>query len=66
MERKTGTYGSGSSTVTVVDLPGVYSLGVTSFASVDERIAREFALSGEADVIVNIASMPQIWSETFT
>ena len=40
--------------MTVVDLPGVYSLGVTSFASVDERIAREFALSGEADVIVNI------------
>lgn len=26
VERKTGTYGSGSSTVTVVDLPGVYRL----------------------------------------
>ena len=51
--------------MTVVDLPGVYSLGVTSFASVDERIAREFALSGEADVIVNIVDA-SIWSETFT
>ncbi|MFO1129385.1 MAG: ferrous iron transporter B, partial [Rhodospirillales bacterium] len=54
VERKSGVYGSGSSLVNVVDLPGVYSLGVTSFASVDERVAREFALSGEADLVVNI------------
>ncbi len=38
----------------MVDLPGVYSLGVTSFSSIDERIARDFALSGEADLVVNI------------
>ncbi len=54
VERKTGRYGRGASAVTVVDLPGVYSLGVTSFASVDEQIARDFALSDEADLIVNI------------
>ena len=37
--------------VEVVDLPGIYSL---SAASLDEEVAREYLLSGEADVIVNI------------
>ncbi len=54
VERKTGTYRSNGQQVSVVDLPGVYSLGVTSVSSLDERIARDFVLSGEADVVVNI------------
>jgi ferrous iron transport protein B len=53
VERKIGFY-QGGGEVTVVDLPGVYSLAVTSVSSVDERIAREFVLSGEADLLVNI------------
>ena len=41
--------------VEVVDLPGVYSLGVLdSEESLDEKIARDYNLSGEADVVVNI------------
>ena len=54
VERKTGTYRAAAGEVTVVDLPGVYSLAVTSVSSLDERIARDFVLSGEADVVVNI------------
>jgi len=54
VERKTGVYRSGADDVTVVDLPGVYSLAVTSVSSLDERIARDFVLSGEAGVVVNI------------
>ena len=54
VERKTGTYRDGATSVTVVDLPGVYSLGVTSLTSVDERIARDYVLAGEADLVVNI------------
>jgi len=54
VERKTGSYRSGTNAVTVVDLPGVYSLAVTSVSSLDERIARDFVLSGEAGVVVNI------------
>ena len=54
VERKTGSYQGGGGEVAVVDLPGVYSLAVTSVSSLDERIAREFVLSGEADLIVNI------------
>jgi ferrous iron transport protein B len=53
VERKIGFY-QGGGEVTVVDLLGVYSLAVTSVSSVDERIAREFVLSGEADLLVNI------------
>ena len=35
----------------MVDLPGIYSL---SAASLDEEVARDYILSGEADLIVNI------------
>lgn len=54
VERKTGSYRSAGGDVTVIDLPGCYSLAVTSVSSLDERIAREFVLSGEADLVVNI------------
>jgi ferrous iron transport protein B len=54
VERKAGSYRSNGRRVSVVDLPGVYSLAVTSVSSLDERIARDFVLSGEAHVVVNI------------
>ncbi len=54
VERKTGRYRSGEHVITVVDLPGVYSLGVASESSLDERIARDYIVGGEADLIVNI------------
>ena len=54
VERKTGSYRSAGGDVSVIDLPGVYSLAVTSVSSLDERIARNFVLSGEADLVVNI------------
>jgi len=54
VDRKEGRFHEGSSAVTVVDLPGVYSLGVTGSSSLDEQIARDFILSREADLIVNV------------
>ena len=54
VERKAGRYRHGGMQVEVIDLPGVYSLGVTSMSSVDERIARGYVLSGDADLVVNI------------
>jgi ferrous iron transport protein B len=54
VERKVGRYRSGDRVVTVVDLPGVYSLGVASDSALDERIARDYITGGEADLIVNI------------
>ena len=54
VERKVGSYTFDGQTVEVVDLPGTYSLDTASAASVDEAIARDYALSGEATLIVNI------------
>lgn len=55
VERKTGYYGFNGVTFQVVDLPGTYSLDVTEEeVSLDEKIARDYVVSGEADLIVNI------------
>lgn len=51
---KTGLVTIGGQRATLVDLPGAYSLGVGGHASPDERAARDFILSGQADVIVNV------------
>jgi ferrous iron transport protein B len=55
VERKEGKYSHNGNTITVVDLPGVYSLDAEDGDSgLDELVARDYLLSGEADVIVNI------------
>ncbi|WP_159783755.1 Fe(2+) transporter permease subunit FeoB [Sodalinema gerasimenkoae] len=55
VERVEGTYLHEGQTLTVVDLPGVYSLDAEDAdTGLDERIARDYLLSGEADLIANI------------
>ncbi|GAB4341944.1 MAG: hypothetical protein OHK0047_33780 [Leptolyngbyaceae cyanobacterium] len=55
VERKEGSYRAHSQTVTVVDLPGVYSVDAEdNTTGLDELVARDYLLFGEADVIVNI------------
>jgi ferrous iron transport protein B len=54
VERKVGSFDIHGNPIELVDLPGTYSLDGASSASLDEVVAREFALSHEADVIVNI------------
>ncbi|MCS6812854.1 MAG: Fe(2+) transporter permease subunit FeoB [Cyanobacteria bacterium] len=55
VERKEGSYRSQGQTVTVVDLPGVYSVDAEDTTTgLDELVARDYLLSGEATVIVNI------------
>jgi len=51
VERKEGQFRCGSDVYTVVDLPGIYSLGAFSE---DELVARDYILSGEPDVVVNV------------
>ncbi|MDY0091122.1 MAG: Fe(2+) transporter permease subunit FeoB [Candidatus Vecturithrix sp.] len=51
VEQKTGEYTHNSRKFRVVDLPGIYSL---SALSVDEQVARDYILSGEPKVILNI------------
>ncbi|MGI0483811.1 Fe(2+) transporter permease subunit FeoB [Pantanalinema rosaneae CENA516] len=55
VERKEGNYRAHGQTITVVDLPGVYSVDAEDTTTgLDELVARDYLLSGEADVIVNI------------
>ncbi|MFW5768940.1 MAG: Fe(2+) transporter permease subunit FeoB [Spirochaetota bacterium] len=62
IEKKVGNMHSGPSTFDVVDLPGIYSL---SAASEDERIARDYVLSGEADLVVNIVDATNLERNLF-
>ncbi len=59
VERKTGRYRFGGFNFNLVDLPGTYSLdviasGTDQDVSLDERIARDFVHTREADLILNI------------
>ncbi len=55
VEKKTGEYHLHEATVTVVDLPGTYSLDVLGGGvSIDERVTRDFMRSDEASLIINI------------
>jgi len=54
VDRKEGHFQVHGHKVQVVDLPGVYSLAVSGESSIDEKIARDYILAHEADVVVNI------------
>lgn len=55
VDRKMGYYKHGNYDIELVDLPGIYSLDVIQGEnSLDEKIAQDYILSGEADLIVNI------------
>lgn len=55
VERKTGYFKWQDTAIEAVDLPGTYSLTIVSeSSSIDERIACEYILNRNADVIVNI------------
>lgn len=55
VERKEGEYAYNGIKVTLVDLPGVYSLDAEDGETgLDELVARDYLLSAEANLIVNI------------
>ena len=60
VERKSGRFSVGARSFDLVDLPGTYSLGSGHAVSLDERIARDYALSGEPQLVVNIIDASNI------
>ena len=55
VDKRTGRYTYNNEHFCVVDLPGTYSLSVASAeGSIDQRIACQYLLSREADLIVNV------------
>jgi ferrous iron transport protein B len=51
VERRSGTFDHGGTTMEVVDLPGTYSLAARSE---DERVAVHFLASPEVDLVLNV------------
>ncbi len=61
VERKYGEYTYDGKILKVVDLPGTYSLEASDDqVSLDEKIARDYVASREADLIINIVDASNI------
>ena len=54
VDKKTGNFSFEDHDIEVVDLPGIYSVTPTSVSGEDEIVARDYLLSGQAQVVVNI------------
>lgn len=55
VERKEGQFTTAQHQVTLVDLPGTYSLTtISAQTSLDEQIACHYILGGEADMLINV------------
>lgn len=52
VEKKEGSFTHRGYRINLVDLPGTYSLG---YSSIDEKIARDYILKGDADLVVVVA-----------
>lgn len=57
VDRKSGAYRFQETNVEVIDTPGIYSL---SASSLDEEVTRDFLLSHQAQVVVNIVDASNI------
>ena len=61
VEKKTGQYSFDNKQIELVDLPGTYSLeAADDQVSLDEKVARDFVASREADLIINIIDASNI------
>lgn len=57
VERKQGSFTTSHSSVTLIDLPGLYSLEAVQAddgLSADERVTCRYVMSGQADVVINV------------
>jgi len=54
IEQKAGRYTHQGTEYEVIDLPGIYSLVVGGGGGEDERVARDFILSHQAQAVINI------------
>ncbi len=61
VEKKTGEYSFRDKNITLVDLPGTYSLEADDDSiSLDEKVARDFVASRQADLVINIIDASNI------
>ena len=61
VEKKTGEYSHANKLIELGDLPGTYSLeAADDLVSLDEKVARDYVASREADLIINIIDASNI------
>jgi ferrous iron transport protein B len=61
VEKKTGEYSHANKLIELVDLPGTYSLeAADDRVSLDEKVARDYVASRDADLIINIVDASNI------
>jgi ferrous iron transport protein B len=61
VEKKTGEYSHANKLIELVDLPGTYSLeAADDQVSLDEKVARDYVASKDADLIINIVDASNI------
>ncbi len=61
VEKKTGEYSFDHKRIELVDLPGTYSLeAADDQVSLDEKVARDYVASKQADLIINIVDASNI------
>ena len=61
VEKRSGFYTFDNHAIEVVDLPGTYCLDVVdSTVSLDEKVARDYILGREADLVINILDASNI------
>lgn len=54
VDKKTGEFACLDKDIELVDLPGIYSITPSAASGEDERVARDYILSGEAEAVINI------------
>lgn len=54
VDKKTGNFDCNGKKIELVDLPGIYSITPAASSGEDERVARDYILSGEAEAVINI------------
>ena len=60
VDKKTGFFSHKGEEIELVDLPGIYSITPSSSSGEDERVARDYILTGEAEAIINIVDATNI------
>ena len=61
VEKKIGEYAFSNKEISVADLPGTYSLeAADDQVSLDEKVARDYVASKQADLIINIVDASNI------
>lgn len=65
VDKKTGRFTHKGTSVEIVDLPGIYSITPSAASGDDERISRDYILTGEAQAVLNIVDASNLERNLF-